>query len=379
MMNVPDKKLGFGFMRLPILDPDKQTAIDQKQVEKMVDLFIERGFTYCDTAWMYHDFASEEAVGKAVADRHDRSSFTIASKMPDMMLKSADEVGKIYEAQKKKLHVDFFDYYLMHNMNHENVKKAEEFGAIDFVRKKREEGEIRCLGFSCHDTPEYLDEILTKYPFFEFVQLQINYLDWNSSDVRARECYETAVKHGKKVIVMEPVKGGKLANPPEKVRNMMSQMHADWSPASWAIRFAASLPEVLVVLSGMSTIAQVEENTDYMQHFVPLNDKENAMLLQAAEIIRQSVAIPCTSCRYCIEANHCPMNLLIPEYFALYNARYMYGLSGRSYETKRYQELLKQGYGKASGCVSCHGCEKVCPQHIRIPDWMKKVAADLEN
>ncbi|MEE3487445.1 MAG: aldo/keto reductase [Bulleidia sp.] len=377
-MEIPEKKLGFGFMRLPLKNAEDKKSIDLEQVEQMADLFLSRGFTYCDTAWMYHEFESEPAVGRAVVDRHDRSSFTIATKMPDMMLKSSEEVEQIYEAQKAKLHVDHFDYYLMHNMNLENYEKAKKFGALDFCRRKRAEGEIRCLGFSCHDTPEHLDQILNECPDLEFVQLQINYLDWESKDVQAKACYETAVKHGKKVVVMEPVKGGKLADPGPEVTAMLKEVHPDWTPASWAIRFAASLPEVMVVLSGMSTLAQVEENTAFMQNFTPLTADETALLMKAAEIIRSHTAIPCTDCEYCLEANHCPKHLMIPAYFSIYNLRVLRQETGESPEAEKYRSYLRQGYGKAGDCIACHGCEKVCPQHIQISAWMKKVSENLD-
>lgn len=378
-MNIPNKKLGFGFMRMPLTDPEDQKAIDLPQVEEMADLFMKRGFTYCDTAWMYHDFASEETVGKAVVDRYSRDSFTVATKMPDMMLKNADEVEEIFEAQKKKLHVDYFDYYLVHDMNNVNYEKAKKFGVIEFLQKKRESGEIRCLGFSIHDTPEFLDKILTLYPFFEFVQLQINYLDWDSAGIQSRKCYDVCVKHGKKVIVMEPVKGGTLADPPENVKKMLAEVHPDWSPASWAIRFAASLENVMVVLSGMSNMAQLDENTSYMENFVPLTKEENDLLLKAAEMIRQTIAIPCTGCRYCVEASHCPKNILIPNYFALYNTRKLMHREDFSPEVEYYNNFLSQGYGKASDCITCRSCERVCPQHIHISEWMPKLAKDMEN
>lgn len=378
-MNIPAKKLGFGFMRMPLTDPENQKAVNKPELLKMVDTFFERGFTYCDTAWMYHDFVSEDTVGEAVVDRYPRDSFTIATKMPDMMLNSAEEVSEIFEKQKKKLHTDYFDYYLMHDMNNVNYEKAKKFGALDFVKEKRESGEIKCLGVSCHDTPEFIDRMLTENPYFEFVQLQLNYLDWESAGIQAHKCYDVCVKHGKKVIVMEPVKGGTLANPPENVKAMLKEAHPDWSPASWAIRFAASLPEVMVVLSGMSSYEQLDDNTSYMQDFIPLTDEENALLMKAAEMIRQTIAIPCTGCRYCVEANHCPMNISIPNYFALYNTKKLLPEGGFSPEVEYYNNFISQGHGKASACIGCRACEKVCPQHIHISEWMPKVAAEFEK
>ncbi len=378
-MNIPAKKLGFGFMRLPLLDKKEQKSVDLDQVKRMVDLFMKRGYIYCDTAWMYHDFVSEDVVGRAVVDRYPREAFTVATKMPDMMLKNAAEVPEIFAAQKKNLHVDFFDYYLIHNMNNVNYEKCKKYGVLEFLRQKREAGDIRCLGFSFHDTAAFLDKVLTDNPFFEFVQLQINYLDWDSAGVQAHKCYDVCVKHGKKVIVMEPVKGGTLANPPEQVKAMLSAVHPDWSPAQWAIRFAASLPNVFVVLSGMSNMAQLEENTAFMEDFTPLKQEEMALLLEAAEVIRKTITIPCTGCRYCIEANHCPKQIPIPKYLDLFNRYSRRAQGSGSIYKKEYWEDVAQGGGKASTCIACGGCQKVCPQRIRIPEWLREVAEKIEE
>lgn len=378
-MNIPAKKLGFGFMRLPLLNKEDQKSVDLEQVQRMVDLFMARGYTYCDTAWMYHDFASEDVVGRTVVDRYPREAFTVATKMPDMMLKNAAEVPEIFAAQKKNLHVDFFDYYLIHNMNNVNYEKCRKYGVLEFLRQKREQGDIRCLGFSFHDTAAFLDKVLTENPWFEFVQLQINYLDWDSAGVQAHKCYDVCVKHGKKVIVMEPVKGGTLANPPEQVKAMLSAVHPDWSPAQWAIRFAASLPDVLVVLSGMSNMAQLEENTAFMEHFTPLTEAEMALLGEAAEIIRKTITIPCTACRYCIEANHCPKHIPIPKYLDLFNRYSRRAQGSGSIYKKEYRQILSDGMGKASSCIACGACQKVCPQRIRIPEWLREVAEKIEE
>ena len=378
-MNIPEKKLGFGFMRMPLTNAEDQKSVNREELAKMTDLFFEKGFTYCDTAWMYHDFYSEDVVGECVVDRYPRDKFTIATKMPDMMLKSAEEVSEIFEKQKEKLHTDSFDYYLVHDMNVVNYEKAKKYGVIDFVREKRSSGEIKCLGFSCHDSAEFLDRVLTENPFFEFVQLQINYLDWESEGIQSHKCYDVCVKHGKKVIVMEPVKGGTLADPQQNVKDLLASVHPDWSPASWAIRFAASLPEVMVVLSSMSNFEQLEDNVNAMDNFTPLTEEENNILLQAAEMIRGSIAIPCTGCRYCVEANTCPANILIPNYFSLYNTRRLMNRKDFSPESEYYSNFVAQGYGKASECISCQSCEAVCPQHIHISEWMPKLAADLED
>ncbi|MBR1627943.1 MAG: aldo/keto reductase [Lachnospiraceae bacterium] len=378
-MNFPEKKLGFGFMRMPLLNSDDQAAIDVPQLEKMVDKFFERGFTYCDTAWMYHDFMSEPTVGKAVVSRYPRDSFTIATKMPVAMLHSHEEGVEIFEKQKEKLGVDYFDFYLVHDMGRANYENAKKYDMIPFLREKKEAGEIRCLGFSCHDNAEFLDQVLTENPFFEFVQLQINYLDWENEGIQSRKCYEVCVKHNKPVIVMEPVKGGTLAKLPDAIEKRLREARPDWSMAQWAIRFAASLENVKVVLSGMSNEEQLEDNTTFMKDFVPLTDEETKLVLDAAEEIRQTIAIPCTGCRYCVEESSCPKGILIPNYFALYNTEKLRTREDWSPEKEYYANFVKNGNGKASDCIACKKCERVCPQHIKISEWMPKLKVEMED
>lgn len=374
------KKLGFGFMRLPQKDPDDATSIDVEKVKDMADLFLNRGFTYCDTAWMYHDFASEPAVGEAVIKRFPRNAFTIASKMPLGMLKKEEDVEKTFNAQLEKLGVDYFDYYLMHDMNRSNYEVAKKFHVIEFAQRMKEAGKIHHLGFSCHDTPEHIDQVLTENPFMEFVQLQINYLDWDSDGIQSGACYAVCEKHNKPVIVMEPVKGGTLAKVPDEAEKLMKACHQDWSPASWAIRYAASLPNVKVVLSGMSTLEQVDDNTRSMQDFQPLTREEQEVLKRCAELINESIAIACTSCRYCIEENHCPKNIPIPRYFSLFNTENLLPEREWTPEKEYYVMCVNEGYGKASDCIECRGCERVCPQHLPISELLaEKVAVALEN
>ncbi len=372
-------KLGFGFMRLPLVNPDDQTAIDMPLVERMADHFFNAGFTYCDTAWMYHDFMSEAALGRAVVARRPRDSFAIASKMPVGMIHSGAEGAAIFEKQKEKLGVSFFDCYLVHNMNVANYAKARKYGILPLLLAKKEAGEIRRLGFSCHDNAEYLDRVLGECPFFEFVQIQLNYLDWESEGVQSRQCYDVCVKHGKPVFVMEPVKGGTLAEVPPEARALMRAAHADWSPASWALRFAASLPHVEIVLSGMSTLAQVEENTAFMKDMAPLSSEDVLVLAKVAEIIKKTVSIPCTGCRYCVEESSCPKNIPIPNYFALYNTEKLRTRADWSPEKNYYADYVIQGKGRASECIACRACERVCPQHIPVATWMREVQAGLED
>lgn len=372
-------QLGFGFMRLPLTDPNDPAAIDIPRVEEMVDAFFAAGFTYCDTAWMYHNFTSEETVGRTVVARYPRERFSVASKMPADMLRSRDQVEELFEAQKRKLGVTYFDRYLAHDLNAMSYEQAKKYRVLEFLRRKREQGEIRCLGFSCHDNAEYIDRLLTECPFFEFVQLQINYLDWESEGVQSRKCYEVCQKHGKPVVVMEPVKGGTLARLPERAEALLRSVHPDWSPAAWALRFVGGLPGVETVLSGMSSLQQMEENIALFRGMEPLTAQEKQTLEQAAALIRESVAIPCTGCSYCVEKSTCPRNIPIPAYFGLYNTQKLLTRRDWTPEMEIYASYLAQGRGRASDCIACRRCERVCPQHIEISRCMQEVRAALED
>lgn len=372
------KKLGFGCMRLPITDQNNQTSVDFQQFCNMVDSFIEQGFTYFDTAYMYHDFKSEEFVKEALVKRHSRESFTLATKMPTMFLKKEEDLERIFNEQLEKCGVEYFDYYLLHNLNAINYPIAEQFNAFDFIMKKKAEGKIKHIGFSYHDNAELLEEILTKHPEVEFVQLQINYLDWNSEGIQSGKCYNVATKHNKPVVVMEPIKGGTLINVPDEAKTLLTETDPDLSIASWAIRFAASLDNVMVVLSGMSTFEQLKDNTSYMREFKPLNEKEQEVIKKVTDIITKSIAVPCTACRYCVKG--CPKKIEIPTYFSLYNEEMRMNKDKKlpfTPQTVYYANYIKT-YGKASDCVACHQCEKSCPQHIKIVDMLKKVAGAFE-
>lgn len=370
------EKLGFGLMRLPLLNREDPASVDLDQVCAMVDLFLERGFTYFDTAYMYCGGRSEIVLREALVKRHPRESFTVATKMPTMFLKTPGDQERIFAEQLEKCGVDYFDYYLLHNLGVENYRTAQAFGTFAYLAERKAAGQIRRLGFSFHDSPQVLEQILTGHPEVDFVQLQINYLDWDSESIQSRKCYETAVKHGKQVVVMEPVKGGSLAHMLPEAEALLRSAHPDWSIPSWGIRFAASLDHVMVVLSGMSDLEQVRDNTGYMADFQPLTEAERQTVFQAAEILRKSIAIPCTACRYCVEG--CPQNIAIPEYFELYNTSYQMG--GRTSPAVRMRYgFLQRDHGKASDCVACGQCESACPQHIEIISWLKKVAAALED
>lgn len=369
------KKLGFGLMRLPLTDANDKGSINIEALKEMVDTFMERGFTYFDTAWMYCAFKSENAIKEALTDRYPRDKYTLTTKLHASYLKTKEDRDSIFEEQRQKTGVDYFDYYLIHAIDQELYPIYNEMDCFNWLINKKKEGLVKHIGFSFHDSAEFLDQVLTEHPEMEFVQLQLNYLDWESKEVQSRKCYEVAKKHGKPVIVMEPVKGGTLANVPEKVKDMFEAYHPDQSIPSWAIRFVASLDNVAMVLSGMSNMEQVLDNTSYMTDFVPMNDEEKALVDKAAEMIKDSIAIPCTGCSYCTEG--CPMSIVIPDQFSIYN-KSKRGEIADAEALAEYQKLTESS-GKASECLACGQCEGVCPQHLEIINYLKDVAKCMEK
>lgn len=371
-----NKKLGFGLMRLPLTDPEDQKSVDMPMLKKMVDTFIERGFTYFDTAYMYNDFESEVAARESLVKRHDRNSFTLATKLPMMFLNKKEDQERIFNEQLEKCGVEYFDYYLLHNLNILYYETAEKLESFEFLKQKKKEGKIKKIGFSYHDNAELLDQILTEHPETEFVQLQLNYMDWDDKNIQSRKCYEVARKHGKSIIVMEPVKGGTLANVNNEVERLFKSYNPEMSVASWAIRYAASLEGVETVLSGMSDYEQLLDNTGYMQNFQLLNNDEYKIIDEAAAIIRKDITIPCTDCHYCMKK--CPQNIPISTYFSLYNEKQKE--SARSYYVQQaYYDNCTKNNNKASDCIGCGQCEDNCPQHIEIVRYLKEVAKSFES
>lgn len=369
------KKLGFGLMRLPLTDANDKGSIDIEALKEMVDAFIEQGFTYFDTAWMYCAFKSENAVKEALTDRYPRDRYTLTTKLHASYLKTKEDRDRIFEEQRQKTGVVYFDYYLIHAIDQELYSIYNEMDCFNWLIEKKKQGLVKHIGFSYHDSAEFLDQVLTEHPEMEFVQLQMNYLDWESAEVQSRKCYEVAIKHGKPVIVMEPVKGGTLADVPAEVRESFAAYHPDLSVPSWAIRFVASLDNVAMVLSGMSNMEQLMDNISYMKEFVPMNAEETELVHKAAEMIKDSIAIPCTGCSYCTEG--CPMQIAIPDLFRVYNKSKRGEITDVE-ANEEYRQLTESG-GKARECLACGQCQVACPQHLEIINYLKDVAKCMEK
>ncbi len=369
------KKLGFGTMRMPLMNPDDPASVDTEQVKKMADIFLDRGFTYFDTAYMYHNYASETSVRAVLTERYPRDAYILADKLPLSHLKKVEDCERIFNEQLEKCGVDYFDYYLLHCITNSLYETAVNLDCFSFISQLKQQGRVKKIGFSFHGGAALLETILAGHPEVEFVQLQINYIDWDSPNIQSRECYEICRKYGKEILVMEPVKGGTLANVPDEARQLMEAREPDLSPASWAIRFAASQEGVSMVLSGMSDEVQVLDNTGYMTEFKPLNHEEQQLIEQVKDIINSSITIPCTTCAYCVET--CPKKIPIPQYFSLYNQFRQFGeRSGSRFYYKTYQDL---DHGTAADCIACRRCEKACPQHLEVADYLRQVSEAFDK
>lgn len=356
-----NKKLGFGFMRLPMTDGE----VDVEKAKEMVDLFMEGGFDYFDTSWGYIDGKSESALKEALVDRYPREQFRIGTKLQAWLANSETEAKAMFDTSLMRTGAGYFDCYLLHNLGDSRTASYDRFGIWDFLAEKKEKGLIKRLGFSYHDNAEKLDELLKQHPEMDFVQLQINYADWDSQDIQARKCYEVARAHRKPIIVMEPVKGGLLAELPKEAVDILKKAAPKRSCSHWALGFAASLEGVELVLSGMANAEQMKENITFMKNFQPLSKQETDILMEVAKILRKRPGIPCTACGYCTKG--CPQNIAIPKLFQAYNTELQYEVDKKGtydfYTTYTHQ-------GKASDCIRCGQCEVACPQHIKIIEML---------
>ena len=364
-------RLGFGLMRLP---KNEDGSIDVPQVTEMADRFIAAGGTYFDTAFVYDGGASEAAFKAAVADRYPRDAYTLATKLHAAMagLDEASAKQEFYTSLERT-GAGYFDYYLLHALQNSTFRKYDEYHIWDFVQEQKEKGLIRHVGFSFHADPDLLEQVLNAHPEVEFVQLQINYADWENPGVAARRNWEICKAHGKPVIIMEPVKGGILADPIPSVRAVYDETGSDASYASWALRFALGLDNVHAVLSGMSSLAQMDDNLKTASPFVPLSDADMELIHRAQKALDEDKSIPCTACHYCTKG--CPMEIPIPEIFNVENRK----KGSPKFRTVREYDIVTKGRGLASQCLQCGQCETVCPQHLPIIDLLKQTAEELES
>lgn len=365
-------KFGFGCMRLPLTDPEDQTSIDIDQFKKMVDEFMDAGGTYFDTAHVYHQGASERALKEALVDRYPRDAYTVATKCLAWAIESAEEAKRNLAVSLERLGLDYVDFYLLHNVGGNRTARFDEYGMWDFVQQKKAEGLVKNVGFSIHDGAETLDALLTAHPNMDFVQLQVNYLDWDDPVVEARACMEVAARHGVPVVIMEPVRGGRLADLPERAARILHEAAPDASLASWAYRFCWHLPNVISVLAGMSTLDQVKDNAASFKADKPFTEAEQAALDGAVAALKSVPTVPCTNCRYCVK--ECPQGVKIPEIMGLLNLELM--VEDRVFVKGLYS--WQAAAGPASTCIECGACEQMCPQSIDIIDQLALAAERYE-
>ena len=368
-MDKVKKNFGFGCMRLPM----NGDQVDIAETTRMVDEFLAQGFNYFDTSHGYIGGKSELALKECLTSRYPREAYSLTDKLTDSYFKTEADIRPFFESQLEACGVDYFDFYLMHAQNADNFKKFKACRAYETAFALKAEGRIRHVGLSFHDRAEVLDQILTEYPQIEVVQIQFNYLDYDDIAVQSRKCYEVCRKHGKPVLVMEPVKGGSLVNLPEEAKKVLDDLHGG-SPASYAIRFAAGFPGMMMVLSGMSNMEQMKDNLSYMRDFKPLNETELAAVNKVQEIFHKMNMIPCTACRYCVEG--CPKQISIPDLFAIMNIKQLHHDWNADYY---YEEVHTAPGRRASDCLKCGKCEKICPQHLPIRKLLEEVAKEFDK
>lgn len=371
-------KLGMGMMRLPLVDENDQTSIDMEQVNKMVDLYMDAGFNCFDTAFVYHDGVGEAAFRESVVKRYPRESFKISTKLPLFVITEESQLEPLFAQQLENCGVDYFDYYMLHNVSGFTENAWKNVDLYSFIQKKKEEGYIKHIGISTHGNAEFLEEILFEHPELEFVLLQINYLDWDDEGIDSRKCWEVARKYNKKVMIMEPYKGGFLADVPQEAEKLMKDYNPDRSVVSWAMRFVANIDDVCVVYTGASTLEQLENNIDEFKNADPLNDEEMEIIKEVSDIINSNITVDCTKCRYCVDA--CAEEIDIAKVFDLYNKHNMLEKDDWTQFGNAYLNYSKlPDVGIASDCIECEACIEECPQSINIPEVLKDVAKTFET